>query len=102
MQAPPQTTPVVFIAPERVPSRILSTGARMPAIGLGTFVVANKHQCEMEFPGNLHFAALLLQSVMHLAADLHAPCACARRTILTESLAGFNFRGVVRCILSRA
>jgi len=37
MQSRPQTPPVDFIAPERVPSRILSTGARMPAIGLGTF-----------------------------------------------------------------
>ena len=37
MQSPPQTTPNGLIAPERVPARILSTGARMPAIGLGTF-----------------------------------------------------------------
>lgn len=37
MQSPPQTTPADFIAPGRVPSRILSTGAKMPAIGLGTF-----------------------------------------------------------------
>ena len=37
MQSPTQTTPVGSIAAESVPARILSTGARMPAIGLGTF-----------------------------------------------------------------
>ena len=37
IQSPSQTLPVDLIAPGRVPFRMLSTGARMPGMGLGTF-----------------------------------------------------------------
>ena len=37
MQSPSQRGPVEFLARECVPFRILSTGAKMPAIGMGTF-----------------------------------------------------------------
>src|SRR5579863_2486421 len=37
MQSPAPPGLVDFIAPERIPSRVLTSGARIPALGLGTF-----------------------------------------------------------------